>query len=278
MQYVVSAENNSYFYWQLELLIESFKINGIDNQLTVFLAENDLPKISGFSKNLINHKNKFEHENFGLKNNCLSLNRPFAILQALRSGYLKFPFALIHADMVLKTPLKEEFEEDIILDSYFLKPSNYKISEEINEILNKRGLQDRTKAPDMLPPFGVIVFNNALNELFFHSVINKTIKFNETKGKNFPSEYAAWEISFFEILGGYSFEGKNFSCGLLDESESNFVHYKYGIPPYFNKKYFVDNNKILSGRISPYDVILEHNLTSNSNYLNRIINSYRKTI
>lgn len=275
MQYIVSAENSSYFYWQLELLIESFKMKGIEDQLLVLLAENDLPKIKGFSKNLIEHKNKFEHENFGLKNNYLPLNRPFAILQALRSGLLKFPFALIHADMVLKSPIEQEFEQDIVLDSYFLKPNNYQVDEEINEILKKRGLNEREKAPITLPPFGVIVFNSAVDELFFHSIINKTKKFLEEE--NPFCEYAAWETSFFEILGGYSFGGNQFSSGLLDNLEGNFIHYKYGIPPYFNKKYFMDNNKIMSGRVNPYDALLEHNLTSNSNFLNKVINSYRKS-
>lgn len=276
MQYFVSAENSSYFYWQLELLIESFKLKGIEDKLVIFLAENNDPKIKGFSKNLVRHKNKFEHENFGLKNNYLPLNRPYAIIQALRGGYIKFPFALIHADMILRSPLQEEFEEDIILDSYFIKPSNYNVTNEIDEILKNRGLEKRENAPETLPPFGAIVFNNALNELFFNSVINKIKKFIETKNDNFPFEYAAWETCFFEILGGYSFSGKQISSGLLDNLENNFIHYKYGIPPYFNKKYFLDNNKILTSRISPYDTILEHNLTSNSNLVNKVINSYRK--
>jgi len=277
MKYVVSAENSSYFYWQLELLIESFKLKGIEDDLIILLAENDLPKIAGFSKNLINHKHRFEHENFGLKNKYLPLNRPFSILQALRAGYLKFPFTLIHADMILRNPIEEEFEEDIILDSYFLKPQGYDISSQVNDILKKRGLENREKAPESLPAFGAIVFNNALDDLFFHSVINKIKKFIEIKDEKFPCEYAAWETCFFEILGSYSFEGRNFSSGLMDNVENNFIHYKYGVPPYFNKRYFMDNNKILSARINPYDSILEHNLTSNSNFLSKVINSYRKT-
>ena len=49
MQYFVSAENSSYFYWQLELLIESFLMQGMEKDLVIGLAENEDQKIRGYS-------------------------------------------------------------------------------------------------------------------------------------------------------------------------------------------------------------------------------------
>jgi hypothetical protein len=277
MQYFVSAENSSYFYWQLELLIESFKLNGIDDKLVIFLAQNDDPKIKGYSKNIISHKNKFEHENFGKENNCLSLNKPYAILQALSGGYIKYPFALIHPDMILKKPIEQKFEEDIVVDTYWTPNAAYDIEKYINNLLEKREVTDRDKIPKRIPSFGVIVFNNAVEDLFFHSIINKIKKFKEERNLKFSYDYAAWELSFFELIGTYRFAGVPFSSSLLDSVNNNFIHYKFGIPPYFNKKYY-DAYKILNSRSSPYDAILEHNPSENSNYLHQIIKMYKKSI
>lgn len=278
MQYFVSAENTSYHYWQLELLIESFKINNLENDLYIFLAENDNPKIKGFSKNLINHKNRFQHENFGREHGCLSLNRPFALFQALGSGCIKPPFAIIHTDMILRKPINdEEITEDIVVDSYTSPLMGYGIEKDIKELLIARGFKDIEKVPARIPTFGVMIFNSYVDETFWPLLIEKIKKFSAEKGDRYPAEYAAWELSFFELLGFYSFSGKALSCSLLDTEPFNFIHYKYGIPPIFNKKYFLDNNKILTSRVNPHDAMLEHNPTVNTNFLQKVINSYRKS-
>ena len=102
MQYFVSAENSSYFYWQLELLIESFLMQGIEHDLVIGLADNDEQKIRGFSFNLVRHKKKFMIPNEGRALGYLPLNRINSIRYALAYDVLRFPFVMIHADMVLK--------------------------------------------------------------------------------------------------------------------------------------------------------------------------------
>ena len=47
MQYFVSIENNSYNCWQAGLLIESFKMQGIEDQLLIGVAENRAEFIYG---------------------------------------------------------------------------------------------------------------------------------------------------------------------------------------------------------------------------------------
>lgn len=274
MQYFVSAENTSYYYWQLELLIESFKMHGLENDLYIFLAENDTPKIKGFSKNLISHKKRFQHENFGRENGCLSLNRPYALFKAIGGGYLKPPFAIIHADMILKKPIEDEdITDDVVVDS-FASPANYDVQKDIDIILKAKGLE---LSPFRIPTFGVMIFNSYVDEKFWPLLIEKIKNFSAEKDVRFPAEYAAWELALFELLGYYRISGRILTSSLLDNLDANLIHYKYGIPPFFNKKYFLDNNKILTSRINPHEAMIEHNSTSNTNYLQRVVNSYRRT-
>ena len=79
MKYFVSIENTSYFYWQIELLIQSFKMHGLENDLIISIADNQIPKNNMYFKNLIKHKNLYSHENVGKERNYLPLNRIYSL-------------------------------------------------------------------------------------------------------------------------------------------------------------------------------------------------------
>jgi hypothetical protein len=58
MDYFVSIENTPYDLWQIELLIESFKINHLEDSLVIGMAgPNPL-----LTKNLLAHKRIMFHE------------------------------------------------------------------------------------------------------------------------------------------------------------------------------------------------------------------------
>lgn len=285
MQYFVSAENTSYFYWQLELLIESFAMLGLQDSLVVAMAENDSQKIGGFSSNLVRHRNKFVHPNEGRHMGYLPLNRVGSIRYALAYGLLDFPFALIHADMVMRRPLEEPKGDnpEVIVNNF----EDYPMSEEeivkseiapdLSRLAEERGVpaQELPKIPFLSAP---IVFNapfKSVSEVFFSRLQNNVLSIADRKGPSFPCEKAAWEVTLTESFQHCSVTGKFMSAPILfDSDEANFVHYRTGIPPVFHKKFYrYEDGVYLSGQ-GPYDTLLEHNPSVGTDFVQRVIRSY----
>lgn len=288
MQYFVSAENTSYFYWQLELLIESFVMLGSHENLLVALADNDSQKIPGFSSNLIRLGGKFLHPNDGREKGYLPLNRVGAIRYALAYGALKFPFVLIHSDMVVRRPLEipnddmpsvtlNNFDDYPLVEEQIVKQE---IRKDLEELAVKNGVD-----VEILPsvPFlsAPVVFNKSFEniaEVFFAKLQSNMLSILERNGPSFPCEKAAWELTLAESFQHCSISGRFMSAPILFDSDSaNFVHYRSGIPPVFHKRFYrYDEGMYLSGQ-GPYETLLENNPTVGTDYVQRVIRSYLKS-
>lgn len=288
MQYFVSAENSSYFYWQLELLIESFLMQGMEKDLVIALAENDSHKLRGYSSNIVKYGNKFIHNNEGRKLDYLPLNRVNSIRYALAYKILEFPFVLIHADMLLRNPIKLQKEDEefgIIVNNYeeITEAEREGIREAINpelrQLAEERGVEFES-LPEVPALSAPIIFNKSceyMSDAFFSKLQINLLNLLEKKGKEFPCERAAWEQTLIESFQHCSIKGSFMAAPLLYEDENlNFLHYKTGIPPVFHKKFYkFEHGTFFSGQ-GPYETILEHNPTINTNYMHQIIRSYNR--
>lgn len=286
MQYFVSIENSSFFYWQIELLIESFVMHGLQDRLIIAIAENDDPKIKGYSGNLVKYGTKFIHANSGKEAGHFPLNRVVAIRTALSEGILGFPFSVIHSDMVLKKPLPDEgFRPDygMVVNSFdetsektrveikdAIRPGLTRIAEE-----RKLAMSDLPEIPAFSAP---IVFNTSFKQLldvFFARLQSNTADLIETRGGDFPCERAAWELTLTEAFQHCSVKSEFMAAPLMsDESDTNFIHYKNGIPPVFHKKFFKFDDVSANVGRCPFEVMLEHNPTPNTAYVHEVIKSY----
>jgi len=288
MQYFVSAENSSYFYWQLELLIESFLMQGIEKNLVIGLAENNSQKIRGFSSNLVKHQNKFVHPNEGGEEGYPPLNRIGSLRYALAYGMLKFPFALIHADMILRSPLELSEDDDnygIILNNYE-ETSNEELSQvkEVVDPLVEKIAEERNVSIDEIPKIPYvsppIIFNapfEYISSSFFAKMQANEIKLLTDRGPKFPCERAAWEMAMAESFQHFGIRGKFMSASLLHGEENiNFIHYKNGIPPVFSKKFYNFSHGTFFSGMGPYETLLEHNPSVNTNFLHQVIRSYNR--
>lgn len=287
MQYFVSAENSSYFYWQLELLIESFLSHGLEKSLVIGLAENDSQKIRGFSSNLVKYSNKFIHSNEGKNHGYLPINRVAAIRYALANKLIKFPFVLIHADMLLRNPVSLDDEESkcgIIINNYDdagfeEKTIKDEISQNLARLAEERGVskEDLPGIPFFSAP---IIFNESfeyMSDIFFSKLQVNMMDIFSRRGGGFPCERAAWELTITESFQHCSIMGKFLSAPLMFEDENvNFIHYRNGIPPVFHKKFYKYEEGVYHQSQGPYETIMEHNPTVNTNYLHQLIKSYRK--
>lgn len=286
MQYFVSIENSSFFYWQIELLIESFVMHGLQDNLVIAVAENDDPKIKGYSSNLVRYGTKFMHVNSGIEAGHLPLNRVVALRTALAEGLVSFPFSLIHSDMILKNPFPEDgFCKDYGMVVNSLDETSEKTRRDIKDAirpgLGKIAEERSLNMADLpeIPPFSApIVFNESfrqLSDVFFARLQSNTEDLIEAKGGDFSCERAAWELTLTEAFQHCSVKSEFMATPLMsDESDTNFIHYKNGIPPLFHKKFFkFDKFSANVGRC-PFEVMLEHNPTPNTAYVHKAIKSY----
>lgn len=288
MQYFVSVENTSYFYWQLELLIESFNMLGIGDSLVVAMADNDSQKVGGFSSNIVRHENKFVHPNEGRERGYLPLNRVAAIRYALAYGVLEFPFVLVHADMVARRALDEPggdlpcvtvnnfddyppSEEDVV---------KKEIDSDVASLAEERGIEakDVPTVPFFSPP---VAFNKpfkSISDVFFSRLQNNMASLLERRGASFPCEKAAWELTLTESFQHCSVSGRFMSAPLMFDSESpDLIHYRTGIPPVFHKKFYrFEDGNYLAGQ-GPYETILENNPTVGTDFLQKVVRSYAES-
>jgi len=286
MQYFVSIENSSFFYWQLELLIESFFMHGLQDNLVIAVAENDRPKIKGYSSNLVKYGTKFMHSNSGMEAGHLPLNRAVAIRTALAEGMLGFPFSVIHSDMILRRPFPEEgFCQDYGMVVNSFDETSEKTRKDIKDAIIPglaRIAEERnivTAELPEIPAFSApIVFNESfrqLSDVFFARLQSNTEDLIEAKGGDFPCERAAWELTLAESFQHCSVKSEFMAAPLMsDETDTNFIHYKNGIPPVFHKKFFKFDDVSANVGRCPFEVIMEHNPTPNTAHVHEVIKSY----
>lgn len=288
MRYFVSVENSSYFYWQLELLIESFLMHGLEKQLVIGLAENEEQKIRGYSSNLVKYGIKFMIPNEGRELGYPPMNRIASIRYALAYGLLEFPFAMIHSDMILRNPIEiseADSEYGMIVNNFDDPPPNETkmVKDEVDSLAEELAKESSIKAEEVtrIPFFSApVIFNKPMeycSETFFSKVQSHENSLIQKMGSKFPCERAAWEMAIAEASQHFGVKGKFMAAPMMHDGEDfNFIHYKSGIPPVFHKKYFKYEGGVYYSSMGPYETIMEHNPTVNTNYVHQVIRSYNR--
>ncbi len=275
MDYIVSAEDSPYYHWQLELLIESFKINNLQDNLLIVLAKFDGAKNPNFIKNLSKHTRILSVDNVGRTRGYPYLNKPYAVATAVNKGLIKQPFAVIDPDMILFTPLEVEQE-----------PLAFQLKPFFNLEIIKENIPDIGKyVKDHWFPIGSIYnLNGAPNEIFTRIVSwAEMLAFNSYKLQSEVKqpiiywrhlERVAWALGFLDYLGYLRYKGSyTYEVSLLDyATQYNFIHYTNGLPPVFSKHFFRFDG--LTAALSPFEVMLEQAPTPAALYLNKVVRSY----
>ena len=285
MHYFVSVENSSYFYWQLELLIESMIQFDLQDKLIIAFSENTDPKIKEYSKNLVKYGVKIFFPNIGKQLNYPPINRVNTIHRLFDQGILKTPFTLLHSDMIMKKPIDDYNKPfDFVIN-------NYDVSEAlINEYFQDEKIREKIKSENEvvtndsiffeLKSHAPIIFNETLSDEFLNKFFNKLIintrNLLEEKGNEFPCEKVAWKLTFLESIGHYTAIGETLTCDLIDSNiDVPFIHYNIGIPPVFHKSFFKFENPSLYYD-GPFENILQQNISENIEFVKNLIRSYRK--
>jgi hypothetical protein len=272
----------------LELLIESFLMQGMEKDLVIGLAENDDQKIRGYSSNLVKYGAKFMIPNEGREMGYLPLNRISSVRYALATGVLKLPFVMIHSDMVLRHPIslsEEDSKYGVVINNFdeFPKAETDLVGEEVELLVDRVAEERKVEAKDItrIPFFSApVVFNDSMayfSDKFFGKVQAYELDLLNRRGASFPCERAAFEMTLAESFQHVGMRGMFMSAPMMYDGEDiNFIHYRSGIPPVFHKKYFRYEQGTFYASMGPYETIMEHNPTVNTNYVQQVIRSYNR--
>lgn len=253
MQYYVGIENTPYYHWQIELLIESFKLRNIENQLVVGVKEAPFENSIFDTHNITEHRNKIY-----FKEPYPSL---FGMIAAQEKGILKQPFTYIHSDMLLIQQASEQGDENII---FHQRSYPDKKLEDTLDFLS------RSRVPRM-ELGGVIVFQDVPISCF-HDAWEKS----KTLSKYVPDPIRGGLIaSFLNHSEQLSFGSSHFESTLWQDEikKESFLHYKHGLPPFFHKSHYKWNELFLCEDY-PYETLLKHNPNQNTNHMQNVIKSY----
>lgn len=272
MQYFVSIENISYFHWQIELLIESFKHHNLQDKLCISIAENKNPCLLSYTKNITQHKNILVHPNNELK--CI--NKIHGLIAFLESGKLKAPYTIIHPDHILLKPV-EQSEPTILFHEDSLSNLQFQIEQITSAIASKFNLREF----NWIPLGDVIVVNQDL-PVDFYSRILHIIESLKEKIDGKKLDKMAWILLLHELLfiknpPSISIKGGRLEQSLLDHKVvMNFIHYKHGIPPEFSKYYYKYELPLalVPNGLDPYHAIYANNVTTSTDYVCKLIKSY----
>jgi len=285
MDYIVSAEDTPYYHWQLELLIESFKGHGQQDNLLIALAGSDAPRNPDFTRqNLSRHPRILTYDNIGRKRGYPYLNKPYAVATALKQGKIAQPFTVLDPDMVMYAPMPVEQEPLAFQVRPFF---NLELVEENIPNIREHTARISGRPDNWFPLRSVYTFNGVPDELFSRAVSwAELLAFESSKaqmGANRPVAYwrylerAGWALAFLDYLGKMPYRATHtYEMSLLDHNTAhNFIHYTNGQPPSFSKHLFkFEPPAYLSAAPSPYDALLRESPTTASFYMHRIVKSY----
>lgn len=270
MDYLVSIDNVPYYRWQTELLIESFKMHNLEDNLLVAITHNEEPQPDHYLCNIFDHKRKILHSEYIVKQSrkFVPLRTIYSVLCALQQDRLKFPFCLLFPDMILHKPIESE-EEDVTFHTNYESTVKNHIHAELSQIREERA---GVELPDSLPLGDVIVFGEKITEEFFLRALHRGMALIQEHGTHkFDITNAVLLVTLYEHLGAVGVRGKVMESTLLHSELHNFINYRFGLPPVFNK---LDYSHPTFNRGNPYRTLLEHNPSAATGYVHEVIKSY----
>lgn len=228
MNYFVSIENSCYHGWQIDLLIESFKVLGLEDNLYISEARSDREYIT--NKNFLNHNKKYVHENIGRKADLLKLNKWAALYTLVENNTITLPLTVLDPDVVVYKKTEIQNEQLIFSnDPSFVYNKRYskliKMSEE-----NK----------DKWPNLGEVFIFNDLPLNFFKD----TMTFLQIAGLD-PKKYQADKVALFAAMCKHKvnrvLRTEEIEGNLTEHKIKNIISYRHGVNPIFNKKLYKNN-------------------------------------
>lgn len=272
MEYFVTCENHPYYSWQLELLIESFKNIGCQNDLLISLSHTDASM--NYGSNLIAHNRINGFENIGVRRGCNQLNKIYNLLWSLQAGHIKQPLVYMQPDMVLRNPVVVEFVN--LYPEFLFYPDPFFTFEQAEKEIGpfSKWLNKNYKL-QWIPISDFFIINKIPIELFVFIINRAELLAMHQLMENRPihknTVRAAFATSFSEYIenifcrGDYSLVSQ-----ILDGINSPVISYEKGLLPDFHKLMFSYQAPAYISFGDPIKILSELYPTPNALYISKI--------
>ncbi|RTK95559.1 MAG: hypothetical protein EKK64_06970 [Neisseriaceae bacterium] len=272
MNYLVSFENQPEYQWQMELLLESFKIHNLSQDLLVVATKSNLPSNPFFCRNLSRHKRAIGFDNIGDLRGYSKLNRYYNLMWTQMAELISQPIVFIDTDVVLKNPVSYIFDP---YPQFIFSPDlDFSFDSVISNVGNFWEWLDKDKevfSKNWLPLGGVCVFSNIPSALF--PLIIERIEFFAIK--QLMEKKQIWEHTdklglvsvMLENLQKINCRGDYSLSAPIFGSEANFISYEKGIPPTFHKFMFKFSEEMFLSFGDPIEILSKTFPSPNASYL-----------
>jgi hypothetical protein len=283
MDYFVSINNTQYHHWQLELLIESFKAKGIEDDLFVSLSNATNQRIidEKVLHNFFSHDKKhFLQENIGEKKGFLILDKFYSLVIALISGRVKQPFCFLEPDLVLHKSVSMTLDSPYLKFIFSVDPFfTLELSESnVGPFCEWLNIPREKVSSNWLPIGEAYIFDKfpisffyelllTAEDLYVHQKINNKKVWDKT-----PE--LALILSVIKYMPNVYCKGSYELVSPINSSQdSHFISYKSGIPPNFHKSMFRYDPPFFVSFGDPLRVLSESAFSPNSKYVSKIAKS-----
>jgi hypothetical protein len=272
MEFFVGIENKTYYHWQIELLLESFIQNNLQDKLLIasVTSENQINK--KYTRNLENHKRIYQIS----KINYDIIYPKFAILKALGNSlnyklisqpctYLESSSVILKPDeikianesniVVVKDPIYEKIFFDIVISDWF-----------------KFEDKNKTSFNEFFPAIGCAIILNKIPKSFFIrlvSVCKMLIEYQLLKSNyvHALTDKLAWAITISEYTNKLKVQEKELAAFLHTNEENVFLDYHHGIPPFFHKSMYKFDPPRYFSFGDPYQTLMNCQMSMNTKTL-----------
>ena len=274
MNYFVSVNQCAYHYWQMELLIESFKKNRIEKDLAICYNSDKRYRYDQII-NLKNHKKIFAFEDFGKKKGFSGLNELYQIYFVVEKKLIDAPVVIMKSHVVLQNPIdeiKKIKQERVFLyaqDPFF----TFDFAEE-----NCNGFWEKMKNTKEYYQEKWINLGNVFVINAFHpAILWKIILIAEEimlgqiiKNKEIWKETIrlSWIIAMIDYQKDIQILNVDNLCSIMNDGKKTmFIDYEHGVPPHFNKSMFSYPSPEHFSFGDPIKIISECMNTPNAHYM-----------
>lgn len=271
MNYLVSLENQAEYQWQIELLLESFKIHNLSNDLLLTVTKSDLPSSALFCRNLSQHKRVVGFENIGELRGYPKLNKYYNLMWSQMAKLIQQPFLVTDPDVVLRNPVNYSFTS---YPQFIFSPDlEFNFDLVVSNIGNFWEWIEKDKdlfLKNWIPLGGISIFSNIPLEFFV--LVVERIEFLAIK--QLMEKKKIWEHTdklglisvLLENLQNINCKGDYNLSSPVFGSEANFISYEKGIPPTFHKCMFTYKDDMFSFG-DPIEILSKTFPSPNASYL-----------
>jgi hypothetical protein len=276
MDYLVVAPHTPFFQWQIALLVESFRMHGLEESLAVLLiAGSEKPVQSNYCLSFVGHP-RLRAVRL-TSDSEPDIQRLHGITHAVSTGLVSQTFALLPPHCVFRYPFdKPQANITFTCKSDFTFP-------QLNSFgISSKALSMRLGEKPVWLPVGEVFFFDGLMPEFFNiaAMRGEMIAFDsyresykEGKGVSPKGLFrAAMAMAIMEAHGRVTLDtSKRLECHMNEhDNVSNIVNYYYGSPPNFSRAFYPTDGTGVTFSEDPFRGIMRSEDSAAANYMKNV--------